>query len=199
MRGIPSVCLAAVAAALLLLPRSAAAQSQPDANALHSADRQFEERVWRAHRRARGEAAEAKAVEADAGPRRRRSRSRATSRHSGAKVLIRYRRDRQLLGTAGHINQPVTGVEIPNRKCHSGDVDPVYGADFYLASAKKGGAREGSRRDELPGSLQAKVGKMRAAFAGQHAAYARDAWGDRPLVIKMVRERHSDAACRWID
>ena len=85
MRAIPSVCLAAVAAGLLLLPRSAAAQSQPDASALQQQidqlKKEFGERIA---------ALEAKLAErpggragAHAGP----CRARAGSRHVGREVL----------------------------------------------------------------------------------------------------------------
>ena len=100
MRAIPSVCLAAVAAGLLLLPRHAAAQSQPDANALQQQidqlKKEFGERIA---------ALEAKLAEAQA-PRRRRRPSRRLPRTGyrhvrGAvgereSLQSRHVRDRQL-------------------------------------------------------------------------------------------------------
>ena len=112
MRAIPSVCLAAVAAGLLLLPRSAAAQSQPDASALQQQIDQLKKEFGERIAALEAKLAEAQAAAADAGARAGASRSRAGSRRIGREGLqSRHRRDRQLpRRRRPQRSQPVTGA-----------------------------------------------------------------------------------------
>ena len=97
MRAIPSVCLAAVAAGLLLLPRSAAAQSQPDANALQQQIDQLKKEFGERIAALEAKLAEAQAAAPTPAPPPAAGRSRAGSRRIGREVLqSRHRRDRQL-------------------------------------------------------------------------------------------------------
>ena len=96
MRAIPSVCLAAVAAGLLLLPRSAAAQSQPDANALQQQIDQLKKEFGERIAALEAKLAEAQAAAPTPAPAPEPVGSRAGIRGIGREVLqSRHRRDRQ--------------------------------------------------------------------------------------------------------
>lgn len=188
MRAIPSVCLAAVAAGLLLLPWSAAAQSQPDANALQQQidqlKKEFGERIA---------ALEAKLVDAQAAapapspvaPAQPSAPSGAQFFNPDTAVIGNF------LGTAGHneIN-PSPALEMPESEVSfQAIVDPYMRADFYLAFGEEGvELEEGfATLTELPGALQAKAGKMRAAFGKVNTLHSHVLpWADRPLVINNL-------------
>jgi len=187
MRAIPSVCLAAMAAGLLLLPGSAAAQSQPDANALQQQidqlKKEFGERIA---------ALEAKLAEAQTPAPAPEPAPVQTSAASGAKY---FNPDTAVignfLGTAGHneIN-PSPALEMPESEVSfQAIVDPYMRADFYLAFGEEGvELEEGyATLTALPGNLQAKAGKMRAAFGKVNTLHTHVLpWADRPLVINNL-------------
>jgi hypothetical protein len=191
MRAIPSVCLAAVAVGLLLVPRSAAAQSQPDANALQQQidqlKKEFGERIA---------ALEAKLAEAQtappAAPPPEPAAPAQTAAASGAKY---FNPDTAVignfLGAAGHNEvNPSPALAIPESEVSFGAVvDPYMRADFFLAFGEEGvELEEGfATLTELPGALQAKVGKMRAAFGKVNTLHTHVLpWADRPLVINNL-------------
>ena len=187
MRAIPSVCLAAMAAGLLLLPGSAAAQSQPDASALQQQidqlKKEFGERIA---------ALEAKLAEAQTPAPAPEPAPVQTSAASGAKY---FNPDTAVignfLGTAGHneIN-PSPALEMPESEVSfQAIVDPYMRADFYLAFGEEGvELEEGyATLTALPGNLQAKAGKMRAAFGKVNTLHTHVLpWADRPLVINNL-------------
>jgi hypothetical protein len=190
MRAIPSVCLAAVAAALLLLPRSAGAQSQPDANALQQQidqlKKEFGERIA---------ALEAKLAQAQAAaptPAPDPVAAAQAAATSGAKF---FNPDTAVIGNfrgvAGHNDvNPSPALEMPESEVSfQAIVDPYARADFYLAFGEEGvELEEGfATFTELPGDLQAKVGKMRAAFGKVNMLHTHVLpWADRPLVINNL-------------
>ena len=191
MRAIPSACLTAVAVGLLLIPRSAAAQSQPDASALQQQldqlKKEFGERIA---------ALEAKLAETQAAqmpaPATEPAPVQTSAPSSGAKY---FNPDTAVignfLGTAGHneIN-PSPALEMPESEVSfQAIVDPYMRADFYLAFGEEGvELEEGfATLTELPGDLQLKAGKMRAAFGKVNTLHTHVLpWADRPLVINNL-------------
>ena len=192
MRAVTSVCLAAVAAGLLLLPRSAAAQSQPDAQTLQQQidqlKKDFGERIA---------ALEAKLAEAQAAPQTPAPPPEPVapaqaSASSGAKY---FNPDMAVignfLGAAGHNDvNPSPALEMRESEVSlQAIVDPYARADFFIAFGEEGvELEEGfATLTSLPGALQAKVGKMRAAFGKVNTLHAHVVpWADRPLVINNL-------------
>ena len=196
MRAIPSVCLAAVAAGLLLLPRHVAAQSQPDASALQQQidqlKKEFGERIA---------ALEAKLAEAQApaptppptpavpvGP------DAATSAAPLANAKV-FNPDMSVianfLGVAGkndHTDQApfdLSEVEVAFQAV----VDPYARADFFLAASPEGvEVEEGFITfNTLPAGLLLKAGKLRAEFGKVNRLHThRLPWADRPLVTQNL-------------
>jgi hypothetical protein len=191
MRRVSSACLAAVAAALLLLPRSAAAQSQPDANALQQQidqlKKEFGERIA---------ALEAKLAEAQAAPQAAAPAPApepvAPAQPSAASGAKFFNPDTAVignfLGAAGHNEvSPSPAFEMRESEVSfQAVVDPYARADFFLAFGEEGvELEEGfATFTELPGDLQVKAGKMRAAFGKVNMLHTHVLpWADRPLVI----------------
>ena len=139
MRAIPSVCLAAVAAGLLLLPRSAAAQAQPDASALQQQidqlKKEFGERI------AALEAKLANAQAAAPAPTPDPVAPAPAAATSGAKV---FNPDMAVignfLGAAGQNDvNPSPALEMPESEASfQAIVDPYARADFFLAFGEEG-------------------------------------------------------------
>jgi hypothetical protein len=185
------VCLAAVAAGLLLLPRSAAAQSQPDANALQQQidqlKKEFGERIA---------ALEAKLAEAQApAPTPAPTPEPVAPAQAPASGTTYFNPDTAVignfLGTAGHneIN-PSPALEMPESEVSfQAIVDPYIRGDFFLAFGEEGvELEEGfATFTALPGNLQLKAGKMRAAFGKVNTLHTHVLpWADRPLVINNL-------------
>jgi hypothetical protein len=190
MRAIPSVCRAAVTAGLLMLPWNAAAQSPPDSNALQQQidqlKKEFGERIA---------ALEAKLAEAQAAttpspapppepaaPAQTAAASGASFFNPDTAVIGNFR------GAAGHNEvNPLPALAMPESEVSfQAIVDPYMRGDFYLAFGEEGvELEEGfATFTALPGSLQAKVGKMRAAFGKVNTLHTHVLpWADRPLVI----------------
>src|SRR5215204_1010379 len=170
MRVIPSVCLATVAAGMLLLPRSAAAQTPPDPAALQQQidqlKKEFGDRIA---------ALEAKLAEAQVTPPMSAvpaaeplAPAQASVPASGQFFNPDIAVIGNFLGVAGHNEvNPSPALAIPESEASfRAIIDPYMRADFYLAFGEEGvELEEGfATLTSLPGSLQAKVGKMRAAF-----------------------------------
>ena len=196
MRAIPSVCLAAMTAGLLLLPGSAAAQSQPDATALQQQidqlKKEFGERIA---------ALEAKLAAAQAatpqptpvpstpvGP----DPTQSAAPLANAKV---FNPDMSVIanfvGIAGkndHSDEPpfnLTEVEAAFQAV----VDPYARADFFLAASPEGlEVEEGFITfNTLPAGLLLKAGKMRAEFGKVNRLHTHAIpWVDRPLVTQNL-------------
>lgn len=190
MRAIPSVCLAAVAAGLLLLPRSAAAQAQPDASALQQQidqlKKEFGERIAALEAKLANAQAAAPAPTPDpVAPAPAAATSGAKYFNPDTAVIGNF------LGAAGHNDvNPSPALEMPESEVSfQAIVDPYARADFYLAFGEEGvELEEGfATLTELPGDLQAKVGKMRAAFGKVNTLHNHVLpWADRPLVINNL-------------
>ncbi|MGH9148609.1 MAG: hypothetical protein ACRD1Q_18000, partial [Vicinamibacterales bacterium] len=91
------------------------------------------------------------------------------------------------LGTGGrNAVNPSPALEMPESEVSfQAIVDPYMRADFYLAFGEAGvELEEGfATLTELPGNLQAKIGKMRAAFGKVNTLHTHlIPWTDRPLV-----------------
>ena len=194
MRRVSSACLAAVAAALLLLPRSAAAQSQPDASTLQQQidqlKKEFGERIA---------ALEAKLAEAQAAPQAAAPAPApepvAPAQPSAASGAKFFNPDTAVignfLGAAGHNEvSPSPAFEMRESEVSfQAVVDPYARADFFLAFGEEGvELEEGfATFTELPGDLQVKAGKMRAAFGKVNTLHTHVLpWADRPLVINNL-------------
>jgi len=192
MRAIPSVCLAAVAAGLLLLPGSAAAQSQPEANALQQQIDQLKKEFGERIAALEAKLAEAQAPAPAPAPTPEPVAPAQASAAGGAKY---FNPDTAVignfLGTAGHneIN-PSPALEMPESEVSfQAIVDPYMRADFYLAFGEEGvELEEGfATLTELPGDLQLKAGKMRAAFGKVNTLHTHVLpWADRPLVTNNL-------------
>ena len=196
MRAILSVCLAAAAAGLLLLPRHAAAQSQPDATALQQQidqlKKEFGERIA---------ALEAKLAEAQATaptpapiPAAPAAPDAATSAAPSANAKV-FNPDISVIGNfvgvAGkndHSSQPPFGLSEVEAAFQA-VVDPYARADFFLAASPEGlEVEEGSITfNTLPGGLLLKAGKLRAEFGKVNRLHThRLPWADRPLVTQNL-------------
>ena len=192
MRAIPSVCLAAMAAGLLWLPGSAAAQSQPDASALQQQIDQLKKEFGDRIAALEAKLAETQTVAQPPAPPPEPVAPAQASAASGAKY---FNPDTAVignfLGTAGHneIN-PSPALEMPESEVSfQAIVDPYMRADFYLAFGEEGvELEEGfATLTELPGDLQLKAGKMRAAFGKVNTLHTHVLpWADRPLVINNL-------------
>jgi hypothetical protein len=191
MRAIHSVCLAAVAAGLLLLPRSAAAQSQPDANSLQQQidqlKKEFGERIA---------ALEAKLAEAQAAPTPAPPPEPVAPAQPSAAFGAKYFNPDtavigNFLGAAGQNDvNPSPALEMRESEVSlQAIVDPYARADFYLSFGESGvELEEGfATLTALPGNLQVKAGKMRAAFGKVNTLHTHALpWADRPLVINNL-------------
>jgi hypothetical protein len=190
MRVIPSVCLAAITAGLLLVPQRATAQTPPDARALQQQidqlKKEFGERIA---------ALEAKLAEAQAAPQTPAPVADAavpaappvTSRYFNPDMAMIG----NFLGAAGHNEvNPSPALEMPESELSlQAIVDPYARADFYLAFGEEGvELEEGyATLTALPGHFQVKAGKMRAAFGKINTLHSHVLpWADRPLVINNL-------------
>ena len=192
MRAIPSACLTAVAVGLLLIPRSAAAQSQPDASALQQQLDQLKKEFGERIAALEAKLAETQAAAQAPAPTPEPAAPAQAAAAGGAKY---FNPDTAVignfLGTAGHneIN-PSPALEMPESEVSfQAIVDPYMRADFYLAFGEEGvELEEGfATLTELPGDLQLKAGKMRAAFGKVNTLHTHVLpWADRPLVINNL-------------
>ena len=192
MRAIPSACLTAVAVGLLLIPRSAAAQSQPDASALQQQLDQLKKEFGERIAALEAKLAETQAAAPAPAPTPEPAAPAQAAAAGGAKY---FNPDTAVignfLGTAGHneIN-PSPALEMPESEVSfQAIVDPYMRADFYLAFGEEGvELEEGfATLTELPGDLQLKAGKMRAAFGKVNTLHTHVLpWADRPLVINNL-------------
>ena len=192
MRAIPSVCLAAIAAGLLLLPRSAAAQTQPDANALQQQIDQLKKEFGERIAALEAKLAEAQTVAQPPAPPAEPVAPAPAAAASGSKY---FNPDiaviGNFLGAAGHNEvSPSPALEMRESEVSlQAVVDPYARADFYLAFGEEGvELEEGfATLTELPGDLQVKAGKMRAAFGKVNTLHTHVLpWADRPLVTNNL-------------
>ena len=191
---VPSVCLAAMTAGLLLLPRPAAAQAPPDANALQQQidqlKKEFGERIA---------ALEAKLAETQAAaqtPAPPPAAEPAAAAQSPAAAGAKYFNPDtavigNFLGAAGrNETHPSPALAVPESEVSfQAIVDPYMRADFYLSFGEQGvDLEEGfATLTALPGNLQGKVGKLRAAFGKVNTLHRHVLpWADRPLVINNL-------------
>ncbi len=195
MRAIPLVCLAAVTAGLLLLPRSAAAQSQPDASALQQQIDQLK-KEFGVIAALEAKLAETQAAPAPApAPEPAAQEPAAPAQASAASGAKYFNPDMAVignfLGAAGHNEvNPSPALAIPESEVSlQAIVDPYMRADFYLAFGEEGvELEEGyATLTSLPAGLQAKIGKQRAAFGKVNTLHTHVLpWADRPLVINNL-------------
>jgi len=181
-----------MAAGLLLLPGSAAAQSQPDASALQQQIDQLKKEFGERIAALEAKLAESQAPAPTPAPTPEPAAPAQAAAAGGAKY---FNPDTAVignfLGTAGHneIN-PSPALEMPESEVSfQAIVDPYMRADFYLAFGEEGvELEEGyATLTALPGSLQAKAGKMRAAFGKVNTLHTHVLpWADRPLVINNL-------------
>ena len=194
MRAVTSVCLAAAAAGLLLCPRSAAAQSQPDAAALQQQIDQLKKEFGDRIAALEAKLAEAQAAVPPPGAAAAPPQPAATpgAPVSNAKV---FNPDMSVIGNfvglAGrndHSEEPPFGLtEV--EAAFQAIVDPYARADFFLAAGPEGlEVEEGFITfNALPAGLLLKAGKMRAEFGKVNRMHThRLPWADRPLVSQNL-------------
>jgi hypothetical protein len=188
MRVFRSACFALAAAGLLLIPGSAAAQSPPDAQALQAQidqlKKEFGDRI--AALEAQLAAAQAAAQQAPAAAPPAMNQAAASKVFNPDIAAIG-----NFLGAAGH-NEVAPSPALEMRESEvslQAVIDPYARADFYLAFGEEGVELEEGYATftSLPGALQAKVGKMRAAFGKVNTLHTHVLpWADRPLVINNL-------------
>jgi len=194
MRTVSSVCLAAMTAGLLLLPRSAAAQ--PDTTALQQQidqlKKEFGERIAALEAKlAAAQAATPQPTPVPAPPVAPDPTVTAAP-VSNAKV---FNPDMSVIanfvsvaGKNDHSDQPpfdLSEVEAAFQAI----VDPYARADFFLAASSEGlEVEEGFITfNALPAGLLLKAGKMRAEFGKVNRMHThRLPWADRPLVSQNL-------------
>ena len=192
MRTVPSVCLAAVAAGLLLLPQTAGAQALPDANALQQQidqlKKEFGERIAALEAKL---AATPAAAPTPAPPPEPAAQAPGAAASSAKFFNPDIAVIGNFLGTAGHNDmRPSPALAMPESEVSfRAIVDPYMRADFYLAFGEAGvELEEGfATLTALPGGLQVKAGKMKAAFGKVNTLHTHVLpWADRPLVINNL-------------
>jgi hypothetical protein len=195
MRRIQSACLVVVAVGLLSLPRSAAAQSQPDAGALQQQIDQLKKEFGERIAALEAKLAEAQAAQPPAAiPAVPTPQGAVTSAGplSNAKV---FNPDMSVIanfvGIAGkndRSNEPpfnLSEVEAAFQAV----VDPYARADFFLSASPEGlEVEEGFVTfNTLPAGLLLKAGKMRAEFGKVNRLHTHAIpWADRPLVTQNL-------------
>jgi len=192
MRVIPSMCQALAVAGLLLVPRAAAAQAQPDARVLQEQidqlKKEFGERI--AALEARLAAASAAPVQAvtpapEPAPIVQAPASASKVFNPDIAVIGNF------LGAAGRNTvNPSPALQMREAEASfQAVVDPYARADFFMAFGEEGVELEEGfiTLTELPGKFQAKVGKMRAAFGKINTLHTHAVpWADRPLVTQNL-------------
>lgn len=205
MRVVRTACLAAVVAGVLLCPREAAAQAQPDAKALQEQidqlKKEFGERI--AALEAKLAAAQTPAPPAETPPPPPppppapppEPVAAASPAPSGASSSTFFNPSTAVigdfLGAAGRNDvNPQPALEMHESEVSfQAIVDPYARADFFLSFGEEGVDLEEGYATfmSLPGSLQAKVGKMRAAFGKVNTLHNHVLpWTDRPVVINNL-------------
>lgn len=191
MRVFRSVCFALAAAGLLLWPGSAAAQAPPDAQALQAQidqlKKEFGDRIA---------ALEAQLAAAQAAPPQAAAPvPEAVPSMNQAAASKVFNPDIAVLGNfegaAGHNEvDPSPALEMRESEMSlQAIIDPYARADFFLSFGEEGVELEEGYATftALPGSFQAKVGKMRAAFGKVNTLHTHVLpWADRPLVINNL-------------
>ena len=200
MRVIPSVCQALAVAGLLLFPRAAAAQAQPDARALQEQieqlKKEFGERIAALEAKLAAAPAAVQAVTPEAAPVQAVTPPPEApivqAPASGSKM---FNPDMAVignfLGAAGRNTvNPSPALQMKEAEASfQAVVDPYARADFFMAFGEEGVELEEGfiTLTELPGQLQAKVGKMRAAFGKVNTLHTHAVpWTDRPLVTQNL-------------
>jgi hypothetical protein len=196
MRVPRSAYCAIAVAGLLLLPRPAAAQAQPDAKALQEQidqlKKEFGDRIAALEAKlAEAQAAAAQPTPAPAPP-PVDTGTAAQAAVSNSKV---FNPDISLignfLGVAGkndHSDQPTFGLSEVEAAFQA-VVDPYARADFYLSASPEGlEVEEGFVTfNTLPAGLLLKAGKMRAEFGKVNRLHTHALpWADRPLVSQNL-------------
>lgn len=185
MRVVPTVCLALTVAGLLLGPPAAAAQTQPDTTALQQQIDQLKKEFGDRIAALEAALAAAQAAPVAALPAMPTSPASSTVFNPDMAMIGNF------LGAAGR-NAVVPTPAFAMRESElslQAVIDPYARADFYLAFGEEGVALEEgfATFTELPGKLQAKVGKMRAAFGKVNGLHTHVVpWTDRPLVINNL-------------
>jgi hypothetical protein len=194
MRRIRSVCLAAAAAGLLMLPRSAGAQSQPDATTLQlqidQLKKEFGDRIAALEAKlAEAQAAQptAPAPPVPAEPAATPPTPQASAKVFNPDVAV----NANFVGVGGkndHSDQPPLGLSEVEAAFQA-IVDPYARADFFLAASPEGlEVEEGFITfTTLPAGLLLKAGKMRAEFGKVNRLHTHAIpWADRPLVTENL-------------
>ena len=196
MRAIPFLCLAAVTAGLLLLPRDAAAQSQPDASALQQQIDQLKKEFGERIAALEAKLAEAQAAAPTPAPVPAVAVGPATAAPAAPLASAKvFNPDMSVignfLGVAGkndHSDEPSFGLSEVEAAFQA-IVDPYARADFFLAASPEGlEVEEGFLTlNTLPAGLLLKAGKMRAEFGKVNRLHThRLPWADRPLVTQNL-------------
>ena len=185
MRVVPTICLAAVAAGLLLLPQSAAAQTPPDASALQLQIDQLKKEFGERIAALEAKLAEAQAAAPTPAPVAAPAAANAKVFNPDMSVIGNF------VGVAGkndNSDQPsldLSEVEFAFQAV----VDPYARADFFLAASPEGvEVEEGFiTLNTLPAGLLLKAGKLRAEFGKVNRMHTHILpWADRPLVSQNL-------------
>lgn len=202
---VPGSFVAIVAAGLLLLPHSAAAQSQPDAKALQEQidqlKKEFGERIAALEAKlAEAQATPAPAPAPVAVPAPEAPPAAAPIDTTGAQTAAVanskvFNPDMSVIanfvGVAGknaHSEQPTFGLSEVEAAFQA-VVDPYARADFFLSASDEGlEVEEGFITfNTLPAGLLLKAGKMRAEFGKVNRMHTHVLpWADRPLVSQNL-------------
>ena len=185
MRVVPTVCLALTVAGLLLGPPAAAAQTQPDTAALQQQIDQLKKEFGERIAALEAALAAAQAAPAAAAPAMPTAPSSSTVFNPDIAMIGNF------LGAAGRNTVAPTPAFVMRESEMSlqAVIDPYARADFYLSFGEEGVALEEgfATFTELPGKLQAKVGRMRAAFGKVNGLHTHVVpWADRPLVLNNL-------------
>lgn len=198
MRVPGSAYVAIVVAGLLLLPRPAAAQAQPDAKALQEQidqlKKEFGERIAALEAKlAAAQAAPAPAPDVVPAP----AAPADTGAQAGAAIANSkvFNPDMSVIanfvgvgGKNDHSEQPTFGLSEVEAAFQA-IVDPYARADFFLSASPEGlEVEEGYITfNTLPAGLLLKAGKMRAEFGKVNRMHTHILpWADRPLVSQNL-------------
>jgi hypothetical protein len=195
MRVPGSAYAAIVLAALLLLPRAAAAQAQPDAKALQEQIDQLKKEFGDRIAALEARLAEAQAAVPPPAPAATTTPIGTAAQPAAAANAKVFNPDISVIGNfigvAGkndHSDQPpfdLSEVEAAFQAV----VDPYARADFFLAASPEGvEVEEGFiTLNSLPAGLLLKAGKMRAEFGKVNRLHTHALpWADRPLVSQNL-------------
>ena len=198
MRVFRSVCFALAAGVLLLWPGAAAAQTPPDAQALQAQidqlKKEFGDRIAALEAQLAATAQAAAAPQAAAAQPEPAPALAAPTQSQPPSANV-FNPDMAVignfLGAAGH-NEVAPSPALEMRESEvslQAIIDPYARADVFLAFGEEGVELEEGYATftSLPFALQAKAGKMRAAFGKVNTLHTHVLpWADRPVVINNL-------------